>query len=86
MDPQTAAIIQALHDTQQAQHTQNHELLQQLIAVQNQMLTQAQVNKASPISMVDNRGIGKPGNFKGEETKHQEWKVMLNAYLRVSNP
>ena len=66
MDPQTAAIVQALHDTQQAQHNQNHELLQQLIAVQNQMLAQAQVTKATTTSMVDTRGIGNPGNFKGE--------------------
>ena len=41
---------------------------------------------AKPSNMVDSRGIGKPGNYKGDEAKYQEWKVKLNAYLRVSNP
>ena len=43
----------------------------------------ATTTKRNPI--VDSRGIGKPGNFRGDEAKYQEWKVKLNAYLRVSN-
>jgi hypothetical protein len=37
-------------------------------------------------SMVDNRGIGKPSSFRGEEGKHHEWKTKLVAYLKVTNP
>ena len=67
MDPQTAAIIQTLHDNQQAQQQQNHDLMQQIIGLQTQMLTQAsQAQRGGHTSMVDTRGIGKPGSFKGE--------------------
>ena len=41
---------------------------------------------AKPTPMVDSGGIGKPGNYKGDEAKYQEWKVKLKAYLRVSIP
>jgi hypothetical protein len=37
-------------------------------------------------SMVDNRGIGKPFSFRGEEGKYHEWKTKLVAYLKVTNP
>ena len=36
--------------------------------------------------MVDTRGIGKPGTFKGEEARFVEWMAKLNAYIRASYP
>ena len=35
--------------------------------------------------MVDSRGIGKPGTFKGDELKYIEWMAKLDSYIRVSN-
>jgi hypothetical protein len=37
-------------------------------------------------NMVDNRGIGKPSSFRGEEGKYHEWKTKHVAYLKVTNP
>jgi hypothetical protein len=39
-----------------------------------------------PGNMVDDRGIGKPSSFRGEEGKYHAWKTKLVAYLKVTNP
>ena len=37
-------------------------------------------------ALTDTRGIGRPGNFKGDQSKYKEWMMKLNAYLRTLNP
>ena len=46
----------------------------------------ARISQPPAGSMVDNRGIGKPSSFRGEEGKYHEWKTKLVAYLKVTNP
>ena len=36
--------------------------------------------------LTDNRGIGRPIVFKGDEARYAEWKAKLMAYLRVTVP
>lgn len=35
--------------------------------------------------LTDGRGIGRPTDFTGKETRYQEWKAKLVAYLRSNN-
>ena len=41
------------------------------------------VNKTA--GLTDGRGVGRPVSFKGEESKYQEWKAKLMAYLVSHN-
>ena len=50
----------------------------------NQTL-QSLTKETSRGGMVDFRGIGKPGSFKGDEVKYQEWSAKLNAYIRAQS-
>jgi hypothetical protein len=46
----------------------------------------ARISQPPAANMVDNRGIGKPSSFRGEEGRYHEWKTKLVAYLKVTNP
>ena len=86
MDPNTAAILQGIHQANLQAQQANSELLNELVNLNKQIISpSAQMNKPNP-SMVDTRGIGKPGTFKGEESQLIEWMAKLNAYIRASYP
>ena len=35
--------------------------------------------------LTDGRGIGRPTNFKGDETRYKEWKANIVAYFQSNN-
>ena len=80
---------------QQANQESLNSALGQIAAQTNQMLGEiVKVNKTmvdqmtgrpKTSSMVDTRGIGKPGTFKGGDNKFVEWIAKLNDFLRAGN-
>ena len=70
--------------------SQNREMINMIMTNNQAVLTQITSSlvssKPKSTSMVDSRGIGKPGTFKGDENKFIEWIAKLNAFLRASNP
>ena len=71
-------IVQVMRD----QHSESLVKLQSTLA---QVISHS-ADKPKTTNMVDSRGIGKPGVFKGDESKFIEWIAKLNAFLRSSNP
>ena len=65
MDPQFVAFVQNMNET-------NRGEMRQMMEMFNQTL-QSLTRETSRGGMVDVRGIGKPGSFKGDEAKYQEW-------------
>ena len=63
---------------------QNKELMREMVNSNQHMISQLMTN--SKPAMVDTRWIGKPGTFKGDESKFLEWVTKLNAYIRASYP
>ena len=57
-----------------------------MVDLNKQLITQTVHTTKPNSSMVDTRGIGRPGTFKGEESKFIEWMAKLNAYIRASYP
>ena len=91
MDPSLATFLAQLQQANQESlntslsqmHTQNGQMMQELINLNKNMMDQMQSKPKTP-SMVDSRGIGKPGSFKGDEGKFTEWIAKRNAFLRTS--
>jgi hypothetical protein len=69
--------LEAMRMLASQQHTAMQDLLQ---GVQQQRQRQHEGG------MTDTRGVGRPINFKGEESKFAEWVAKLQAYIRVTNP
>jgi hypothetical protein len=62
-------------------------MAQQQHAAMQELLAGVQQQRPRPEGgMTDTRGVGRPINFKGEETKFAEWVAKLQAYIRVNNP
>jgi hypothetical protein len=75
----TAVQAQGLEAMRTMAQQQHHAMQELLAGVQQQ--------RPRPESgMTDTRGVGRPINFKGEETKFAEWVAKLQAYIRVNNP
>ena len=66
--------------------TQNAENISRIMAAQQQSIAEILAAQRQHGSMVDNRGVGRPTNFKGEESKFNEWVAKLNAYVKMTTP
>ena len=83
------ASQESLNATLNQMTNQNREMINMIMTNNQAVLTQITSSLASSkpksTSMVDSRGIGKLGTFKGDESKFIEWIAKLSAFLSASN-
>ena len=78
--------MDAIQAMMSALQQQSNQMMVQLATQQMEAFQAILQQSRRPEVVTDTRGIGRPINFKGDETKYSEWKAKLIAYFMVSIP